>query len=137
MRNLLRRAATVLLVIPVFALLLLAADNRIVPPPRPPEDAPHAVVALGDSTMSGEGAGNYTPDTNGPRDNWCHRSPQAMLQNIKLTGVTKIFNFACSGTNSQAIRVDGPHPIEPSQAAQLGRIAGTYRIDAVVVAVGA
>jgi lysophospholipase L1-like esterase len=137
MRNLLRRAATVLIVFPVFALLLLAVDHRIVPPPRPPEDAPHAVVALGDSTMSGEGGGNYTPDTDGPRNDWCHRSPQAMVQHIELAEVTKIFNFACSGASTQAIRLDGPHPGEPSQAAQLSAIASTYRIDAVVVAVGA
>jgi lysophospholipase L1-like esterase len=137
MRNFLRRAATVLIVFPVFALLLLTGDNRITPPPAPPENAPHAIVALGDSTMSGEGAGNYTPDTDGPRNDWCHRSPQAMVQHIKLAGVTKIFNFACSGANSQAIRLDGQHPVEPSQAAQLGAIASQYRIDAVVVAVGA
>lgn len=137
MRNFLRRAAIILIVFPVFALLLLTGDNRIVPPPRPPENVPHAVVALGDSTMSGEGAGNYTPDTDGPGGDWCHRAPQAMVQRIKLPDVTKIFNFACSGANSQAIRLDGQHPIEPSQAAQLGAIASTYRIDAVVVAVGA
>ena len=137
MRNLLRRAATVLLVFPVFALLLLTSDNRIVAPPRPPEDAPHTIVALGDSTMSGEGAGNYNPDTDGPHDNWCHRSPQAMVQHITLAGVTKILNFACSGADSQAIRLDGRHPGEPSQAAQLGAIASKYRIDAVVVAIGA
>ena len=137
MRNFLRRAATILIVLPVFALLLLAADNRIVPPPRPPEDAPHAIVGLGDSTMSGEGAGNYTPDTDGAKNDWCHRSPQAMVQHIKLTTATKIFNFACSGADAQAIRLTGPHPVEPSQAAQLAAIASTYRIDAVVVAVGA
>ena len=106
MRNFLRRAAIILIVFPVFALLLLTGDNRIVPPPRPPENVPHAVVALGDSTMSGEGAGNYTPDTDGPGGDWCHRAPQAMVQRIKLPDVTKIFNFACSGANSQAIRLD-------------------------------
>ncbi|GAA3438887.1 GDSL-type esterase/lipase family protein [Kutzneria kofuensis] len=137
MRNFLRRAAIILIVFPVFALLLLTGDNRITAPPVPPENAPHAVVALGDSTMSGEGAGNYTPDTDGPGGDWCHRSPQAMVQHIKLADVTKIFNFACSGAGAQAIRLNGPHGIEPSQAAQLAAIAGTYRIDAVVVAVGA
>src|SRR5579885_617512 len=107
MRNFLRRAAVILIVFPVLALLLLTGDNRIVPPPRPPEDVPHAIVALGDSTMSGEGAGNYTPDTDGPRDDWCHRSPQAMVQHVKLAGATKIFNFACSGADARAIRLDG------------------------------
>lgn len=137
MRNFLRRAAVIVIVFPVFALLLLTGDNRIVPPPAPPENVPHAVVALGDSTMSGEGAGNYTPDTNGAKDDWCHRSPQAMVQHVKLAGVTKIFNFACSGTNAQGIELAGPHPGEPSQAAQLGAVASQYRIDAVLVAVGA
>ncbi|MFI9379811.1 GDSL-type esterase/lipase family protein [Kutzneria sp. NPDC052558] len=137
MRNMLRRAAVILIVFPVLALLLLTGDNRITPPPRPPDNAPHAIVALGDSTMSGEGAGAYTPDTDGADNDWCHRSPQAMPQHIKLAGITKIFNFACSGSNAQAIRLDGPHTVEPSQAAQLAAVAGQYRIDAVVIAVGA
>jgi lysophospholipase L1-like esterase len=137
MRNFLRRAAVILIVFPVLALLLLTGDNRITPPPRPPEDVPHAIVALGDSTMSGEGAGNYTPDTDGAHNDWCHRSPQAMVQHVKLAGVTTIFNFACSGADAQAVRLDGQHPIEPSQAAQLGAVASKYRIDAVLVAIGA
>lgn len=140
MRNLLRRAPIALILLPAIILLLVTADSSLplVPPPlRPPVNVPHAIVALGDSTMSGEGTGNYLPATDGPHNDWCHRSPDAMIDKVTVPGVTKIFNFACSGAGAAAIEVAGRHPVEPSQAVQLANIARGYRIDAVVVAVGA
>src|SRR5262245_38952865 len=72
---------------------------------------PSAAVALGDSFISGEGAGDYAPvvDVNGVSQafpGWsasnsnayfCHRSRQASLNQANLPGIQARFNLACSG----------------------------------------
>lgn len=137
MRDFLRRLAAILLVLSVLGLLVLTSDKPIPPPFGPPEDAPHAIVSLGDSTMSGEGTGDYLPGTDGEHDNWCHRSPEAMINNVTVPATSKVFNFACSGTGTDRIALNAPPGAEPSQARQLADIARAYRVTTIAIAVGA
>ncbi|MFI9816084.1 GDSL-type esterase/lipase family protein [Saccharothrix variisporea] len=132
-----RRLAALLLVLPLVALLVLVADSPLPPWVGPGRDAPTAAVALGDSTMSGEGAGTYEPGTDGEGGNWCHRSLKASIHRVKLP-VDKVFNLACSGANAEQVGLtDQIRNTEGSQARQLERIAREYRVTTVVVAVGA
>ncbi len=106
--------------------------------PGPPGTGPLTVVSLGDSTLSGEGAGDYTPDTDGRGGNWCHRSPHAMVHQIELTGVTESVNLACSGAPSGHVALgDVEQWTEPSQAGRLRELLDDHRVTAVVVAIGA
>lgn len=133
-----RRTVSVALVFPLLALLLLVRDTPYPSLPGPDRDAPRAIVAMGDSTMSGEGAGSYEPGTNGENDNWCHRSTKASVHKTQVAGVDKVFNLACSGANSDQVGItDQVRNTEGSQARQLAAIAREYRVSVVVVAVGA
>jgi hypothetical protein len=106
--------------------------------PGPPEHAPHAIVSLGDSTISGEGAGDYLPGTDGKGGDWCHRSPHAEVRQSSLPGIVKEINLACSGATAEDVEFGGaPHYTEGSQAAKLTGVAKKYRVETVVVAVGA
>jgi hypothetical protein len=130
-----------LLLVFVVATLGLAGDHRFPTPkplPGPPEDAPNVIVAMGDSTISGEGAGDYDDGTNGEKGNWCHRSPHALIHQVRLPGVTRAFNLACSGAPSAQVGLgDVEQYTEISQSRQLAAIAARYRVVAVVVASGA
>ena len=133
-----RRSASVALILPLLALLLLVSDSPYPSLPGPKRDAPRAIVALGDSTMAGEGAGSYEPGTNGENGNWCHRSTKASVHHTKVAGVDRVFNLACSGANSEQVGItDQVRNTEGSQARQLAAIAREYRVSVVVVAVGA
>jgi lysophospholipase L1-like esterase len=106
--------------------------------PGPPGTGPLTIVSLGDSTLSGEGAGDYTPDTNGVNGDWCHRSPNATVFETSVPGIAAKVNFACSGANSAQVGVgDVKQYTEPSQARQLAALVRTHRVAVVVVAVGA
>ncbi|RBM19556.1 hypothetical protein DI005_15210 [Prauserella sp. PE36] len=106
--------------------------------PGPPGRGPLTVVGLGDSTMSGEGAGDYTADTNGRDGNWCHRSPNASVHHVDVTSIVKSVNLACSGAPSGHVALgDVRQWTEPSQAQQLAELVKSHRVSAVVVAVGA
>ncbi len=133
-----RRFVSVALVFPLLALLLLVSDSPYPALPGPKRDAPRAIVALGDSTMAGEGAGSYEPGTNGENGNWCHRSTKASVHHTHVPGVDRVFNLACSGANSEQVGItDQVRNTEGSQARQLAAIAREYRVSVVVVAVGA
>jgi hypothetical protein len=131
----------VLFLVLVVATLGLTGDHRFPAPeplPGPPREAPRAIVAMGDSTMSGEGAGDYERDTDGEKGNWCHRSPHASIFQVRVPGVEKAFNLACSGAPSAQVGLgEVEQYTEISQAEQLARIATRYRVTAVVVASGA
>ena len=73
-RALPRRLAAVC-VLAATALTLLAAPATAAQLPA----GPTTVVALGDSAVSGEGAGDYEPGTRGEGGNWCHRSAHAYV----------------------------------------------------------
>ncbi|GAY10741.1 GDSL-type esterase/lipase family protein [Pseudonocardia sp. N23] len=92
-------------------------------------DPPAAVVALGDSTASGEGAGDYEAGTRGEGGNFCHRSPAAYVHRSGLAPVS--VNLACSGADTAAVR-SGPG----SQTARLGDLAREHRVTTVTLQVG-
>ncbi|KAA2246761.1 hypothetical protein F0L68_40555 [Solihabitans fulvus] len=133
-----RRSLTILLLVPVLAVLAIVSDHPFPAPIGPGPDAPRAVVALGDSTMSGEGAGSYEAGTNGENGDWCHRSTKAAVHETGLGGDITTINLACSGAKAENVGLgNAVQNTEGSQARRLGQLAGHYRVQAVVVAVGA
>jgi hypothetical protein len=80
-------------------------------------------VALGDSYSSGEGTGDYYPDSNNPATfNTCHRSPHAYgpLVDAQANLGPMVFG-ACSGAVTDDMYVNNPsNPNEPPQLARLG-----------------
>jgi lysophospholipase L1-like esterase len=115
------------------AALLGAAPAAAAPPPT-------AVVALGDSAASGEGAGDYEPGTRGENGDWCHRSRHAWVhrlgaaQGMRAQGV----NLACSGAKAEHVAFGAATRYgEGSQAQRLVEVARRYRVTAVVLQVGA
>ena len=124
-------------------------------PARPAAAAlPTAAVALGDSFISGEGAGAYAPvvDVNGVAQGFpgwsaananayfCHRSPNASLFQANLPGISARFNLACSGgqpydiANASSTRAKGRQVA--AQLDQLRTVARTHDIDLVLVGLG-
>ncbi|MEU0081125.1 hypothetical protein ABZY58_24770 [Micromonospora tulbaghiae] len=124
-------------------------------PARPAAAAlPTAAVALGDSFISGEGAGAYAPvvDVNGVAQGFpgwsaananayfCHRSPNASLFQATLPGISARFNLACSGgqpydiANASSTRAKGRQVA--AQLDQLRTVARTHDIDLVLVGLG-
>jgi hypothetical protein len=131
----------VLTVMFLVILFVTAADGVVPPPtpkPGPPANAPLTIVSLGDSTLSGEGAGDYTAGTDGANGDWCHRSTNAEIHETRVPGVVRMVNLACSGANSSQVGSGNAlHYTEPSQKAQLAALAKRDRVVAVVVSVGA
>ncbi|HEX6361211.1 GDSL-type esterase/lipase family protein [Actinophytocola sp.] len=131
----------VLFFVLVVATLGLAGDHLFPEPrplPGPPQNAPRVIVAMGDSTISGEGAGDYERGTNGEKGNWCHRSPHASIYQVDMPDVAKAYNLACSGAPSAQVGLGKARQYtEISQSQQLARIATRNRVVAVVVASGA
>lgn len=118
--------------------LLLAGTSLLAVPitAAAVDDRPTAVVSLGDSAISGEGAGSYEPGTEGENGNWCHRSTRALIHRTQLADRT--INLACSGADSANVSLaDTVHYTEGSQARRLIDVARQYRVTAVVVQVGA
>ncbi|MER8185560.1 RICIN domain-containing protein [Kitasatospora sp. NPDC094015] len=118
-------------------------------PPSAAAKAP-AIVALGDSAISGEGAGtdtgdDYTPGTDTPT-NYCHRSAKSEIFVTGIAGVTPI-DLACSGAQTGDL-VSDPELAkitgggsgdfgEPKQDVQLAQVASQYDVKMVVVTIGA
>lgn len=97
---------------------------------------PTAIVALGDSAISGEGAGNYEAGTQGENGDWCHRSANAFVHRTQVADQT--INLACSGANSANVSLaDTTHYTEGSQARRLIDVARTYRVTTIIVQDGA
>ncbi|HEY7595494.1 MAG TPA: GDSL-type esterase/lipase family protein [Actinophytocola sp.] len=128
-------------VILLLGTVLLVGDGLAPEPtplPGPPQNAPRVLVALGDSTVSGEGAGDYEPGTDGENGDWCHRSPHASINETGLQPIDRVYNLACSGAPSPQVGLgDVEQYTEPSQAKRLAPIAARNRVVAVVVAAGA
>ena len=124
------------LVLATLAVLCTAAVTTLVSPGAARADPlPTAVVALGDSAASGEGAGDYVPGTRGEGGDWCHRSPAAYVHRTGLAAVG--VNLACSGAASANVGFGGPaHHTEGSQAARLTEVARTHRVPVVTLQVG-
>ncbi|MFI9269420.1 RICIN domain-containing protein [Kitasatospora sp. NPDC052896] len=111
---------------------------------------PGAIVSLGDSAISGEGAGTdtddgYFPGTDGPKD-FCHRHPQSEIFDTGLSNVTPI-DLACSGAQTGDLVSDptlakitggGSGDFgEPKQDVQLAQTAAKYDVKMVVITIGA
>ncbi|MEL6892566.1 MAG: hypothetical protein AAFP84_13275 [Actinomycetota bacterium] len=115
---------------------------------------PTAAVAMGDSFISGEGAGAYQPvvDVNGvaqgfpgwAADNsnayFCHRSANASIEVASLPGVDERFNLACSGGQphdiaSDSIARESGRTVE-AQLDQLVAVSQTHDIDVVLIGLG-
>ena len=138
MRILRWSALGVVLAVAVLLSLFLVVGTPVPTPPGPPENVPRVVVGMGDSTMSGEGAGDYDPVTNGKGGDWCHRSPYASILQVKLPTAPQAINLACSGAPSGQVEFgDTKQYTEPSQAARLRDLATTHRVVAIVLAIGA
>ncbi|WAL69019.1 GDSL-type esterase/lipase family protein [Amycolatopsis cynarae] len=134
-------AGVLLFVAVLVGIFVFSGPGNPPAPPRrqgPPGTGPLTIVTLGDSTLSGEGTGNYTPDTNGANGDWCHRSPEATVFETALPGIEAKVNLACSGAPAAQVALgDARQWTEPSQAGQLAQLVKNHRVAAVVVAVGA
>ncbi len=116
--------------------LLLVGGLATSPAAVAQDDRETAVVSLGDSAISGEGAGNYEPGTRGENGNWCHRSANALVHRTAVAART--INLACSGADSANVSLaDTTHYTEGSQARRLIAVAQQYRVTTVIVQVGA
>ena len=121
----------------------------------PSEPKPPAAVAVGDSFISGEGAGDYLAvgdfgSSGGTFPGWtadnahayfCHRSANASIEVAALAGIDARFNISCSGgitrdmVNPSYTRDRGRN-VE-AQLDQLRDIATTHDIDLVLFGLGA
>ena len=138
--------------IAVPAVLALVPLAVVAPPAR--AALPTAAVALGDSFISGEGAGDYQPvvDAAGTAQSFpgwsaansnayfCHRSANASLLRADLPGIAERINLACSGAqphdvaNPSAARAKGR--TVAAQLDQLRAVGRTHDIDLVLVGLG-
>jgi lysophospholipase L1-like esterase len=117
---------------------VLVAAGSASPAAAAPGSGPAAVVALGDSAISGEGAGAYEPGTNGPGGDFCHRSTRALIQRTAIPGIAARISLACSGAASSDVRINGTtHYTEPSQADRLRAVARDNDVKMVVLQIGA
>lgn len=127
-------------------------------PPATADPAPAALpptaVAMGDSFISGEGAGDYDavvdqsgvtqafPGWDSPNSNpyFCHRSPHASIAVADLPGIDQRVNLACSGAqpgdiaNPSSARESGR--TVAAQLDQLRQVAQTGDVDLVLVGLG-
>ncbi len=118
------------------ALLAVALTTSTLATAGPAAAAPQAaVVALGDSAASGEGAGDYAPGTRGEGGDWCHRSPHAYIYATRLAPVA--IDLACSGADTADVEAGGSQYGEPAQITQLVTAARRYRVTTVVLQIGA
>lgn len=125
----------------VFTLLAVTSDTLSLVPAKPapaPPNGPATIVSMGDSTISGEGGGDYVDGTDGQNGDWCHRSANAEIMKVTLPSVVQQVNLACSGADAANVSLAHTlHYNEGSQAAQLALLARTDRVEAILVAVGA
>src|SRR5262245_11954763 len=120
----------------LLAALLVGGLTVAVPSAAAADNRPTAIVSLGDSAISGEGAGNYETGTRGENGDWCHRSLNAFVH--KTTVATKTVNLACSGADSANVSLaNTTHYTEGSQSRRLISVAQQYRVTTVIVQIGA
>lgn len=150
----LRRRILTASAVGLLSVAALSVHTTATAAPVAPTQLPTAAIAVGDSFISGEGAGDYqaVTDVNGvpqgfpgwsaPNSNafFCHRSANASINRADLPGVSARFNLACSGGQ--------PHDMaNPSQNRESGRtvaaqidqvraVAQTHDIDVVLVGLG-
>ena len=114
-----------------MAAALLAAAPAAAQPGKTP-----AVVVLGDSAASGDGAGDYEGGTRGEGGNWCHRSAHAYVHRTGLAPTS--VNLACSGAQAANVAFGSDkHYTEGSQAQRLVDVARRNQVTTVILQVGA
>jgi hypothetical protein len=139
----------------VAAATALVAGSLVVASASPAAATPPtAAVAMGDSFISGEGAGSYQAvvDSNGvargfpgwdaPNSDafFCHRSANASIEVAALPGIDARFNLACSGgrphdmMNASFNRPGGRGVA--AQIDQLRAVAQTHDIDLLLIGLG-
>ena len=93
-------------VVIIGVMVLFAATPTPEPGPRAPTGARPAVVVLGDSFSSGEGAEQYFVNTNVKEGNTCRRAPTAyghrLVAEDPMLPVDLVF-FACSGAKAAEV----------------------------------
>lgn len=100
-------------------------------------DRPTAVVALGDSFISGEAAGAYEPGTD-RAGNFCHRSTVSEIARTAIPGIEARVNLACSGATTNNIALGGDYRYgEAPQAERLRAVARDNDVKMVVLTIGA
>jgi hypothetical protein len=134
--------------------LVVVQGTQVVAPPPAAADLPPTAVALGDSFISGEGAGDYQavtdqggaaqgfPGWDSANSNayFCHRSANASIAVADLPGITQRVNLACSGAqphdmaNPSSAREGGR--TVAAQIDQLRQVAQTGDIDLVLIGLG-
>jgi lysophospholipase L1-like esterase len=127
-----RRAVAVTSVLVLLAVLIATAGAQ-------PASAakPAAVVAMGDSFISGEAAGQYEPASNRPGD-YCHRSVRALIHKTAIPGVERTISLACSGAATDNVKLGGEVRYgEAPQAEQLRAVARDHDVRLIVLNVGA
>ncbi|MEV0411744.1 SGNH/GDSL hydrolase family protein [Streptomyces sp. NPDC050448] len=128
-------------------LCLLAAAPLEYPAPQTlsPTGGQRVLVAMGDSYMSGEGAGSYFEGTDDGGGNECRRSPSAYAVGLTSAGrgFDRMLFLACSGARTYNVNPgSGPGPFrrqpgEPAtQIDQLKSLASSFHPALVIVAVG-
>lgn len=135
-------------------LLLATAALAAIAPPAQADPLPPTAVAMGDSFISGEGAGGYVAVTDqsgvaqgfpgwaaaNSNPYFCHRSANASIQVASLPGITQRVNLACSGAqpadmaNASSARPAGRTVV--AQVDQLRSVAQTGDIDLVLLGLG-
>jgi lysophospholipase L1-like esterase len=111
------------------------APVRVDPCPKAPLTPATTIpglVALGDSYSSGEGAGNYDPET--IRDgNSCHRSadawPLQLATRLKLDGLS----LACSGAETPEVLRSGVRKGKERDVSQISRIGPPPEIITITI----
>lgn len=146
-----RLLATVLTASAVLVPATAMADE---PADVVPAALPSTAVAMGDSFISGEGAGDYDavvdqagvvqgfPGWDAANSNpyFCHRSPHASIAVADLPGIEQRVNIACSG--AQPADLANPSSARESgrtvagQLDQLRQVAQTGDIDLVLLGLG-
>ncbi|MEV4430786.1 ricin-type beta-trefoil lectin domain protein [Streptomyces sp. NPDC049602] len=107
------------------------------PEERPMAERKTGLVTIGDSEISGEGAGAYWPGTDGPT-NWCHRSQDAAIYRTGIPADVST-NIACSGAATYHVKIGGvkQYADQLVQSDHLAIKARNTRIKMVVVVLGA
>jgi hypothetical protein len=114
-----------------------------------PSKGEPALVSLGDSYMSGEGAQRFFEDTNRAERNECRRSPSAYAPRVvksKASPLHRLAFFACSGALAEHISGRAQYPGEPVDstpdegADQLTQLKGKIRdgvdVRLIIVSIG-
>lgn len=123
---------------------VLAGPTPTPTPTSPTNDQASVAVAMGDSFISGQGAGDYertgSPWWGSVEDvNYCDRSRVASIHVAEMPDIDRRYNVACSGASlADIVAPSGARGGVPSQIDQLVEIASNRdeRVDVIQFAIG-